>query len=89
MQKNLFNQINFSNQVQLIRLFSDYFKRLNKKTAMFWVCNAPKKSDKSIFSAKTTKNFTEFTKVHDKQAFTGRKKNSVYCCFLKKVLEFC
>ena len=67
---------------------------------MCWVCNAPKKSDKSIFSAKRTKNFTEFTKVYDKQAFTGRKKKfrlllffekgvgilliNFYFCFLKK-----
>ena len=41
---------------------------------MSWVCNAPKKSDKCIFFSKRTKNFTDFTKNNDKQAFAGRKK---------------
>ena len=34
----------------------------------------PKKSDKCIFFSKRTKNFTDFTKNNDKQAFAGRKK---------------
>ena len=41
---------------------------------MSWVCIAPKKSDKCIFFSKRTKNFTDFTKNNNKQAFAGRKK---------------
>ena len=71
--KNPINHYNFKNQAQIIRLFSDYFKWLNKKP-MCWLCIAPKKNRQIHVLAKRTKNFTDFSKIHDKQAFARRNK---------------
>ena len=69
--KNPINYCILKNQVQIIRLFLDYFNWVNKKPPCLGVQNAKKSQTNPFFSAKRTKNFT---KAHDKQAFNRRKK---------------
>ena len=83
--KNPINHCILKNQVQIIRLFLDYFNWVNKKPPC-WVCKTPKKSDKPIFfSAKKRKTSQKLTT--NKLLIVEKK--LVYNCFLNKVLEFC
>ena len=44
------------------------FRLISTKNAMYWECNAPTKTEKSIFLNKN-KTIHEFTKIHEQKTF--------------------
>ena len=83
--KNPISHCILKNQVQIIRLFSDYFNWVNKKPPCLGVQNAKKVRQTLFFQQEERKTSQKLTT----NKLLLVEKNSVYNCFLNKVLEFC